>query len=230
MGNIIFLFAYASAQVLAPEYIKLNKPKYTFNKDLPIYEICQEMQYNFLDEWQKIKNLSVAIKQSAAEEKPISDLVKQVSLHSARVKHLAKPEWNSEVLVMWVRWSLPRSTLFMEDEFNRAQWLAKKDGVRAITAADMRMLIQGRPYQLQKPHIEKLIYLGEPNESLKMAMTLKTNEAVGLQFTLTKEATLLEICQFMKTFEADIEVSYKGPLLQQAGIEGIFKINLKDER
>jgi hypothetical protein len=118
----LFLLLLAPNYVYAQfeDYVFLSTPEFYWStdgneprSDLP--KICANISYNYFDELKKMKQLKEKLNDILNE--PISDIqvieLENIKLKilevNSRLKFLANPDWNKEVLNLKIQWVLPKS-------------------------------------------------------------------------------------------------------------------------
>lgn len=188
---ILFLFVTTQVKADYFDYTLLLEPELLWKIDgtdshPDLKSICSDMKYNYIEENRALKELKVELKK--AIELPLDDqqalniksIKKAIQERASHLIHLARPEWNSEIVDFEVQWLLPKD---FEPQIHR---------IRSYEV--LGVYYKGeRSGQSMKKFSAQFKYHPLPNQ------------IPYSYFEYSSKGTFLEICQFIPTLEFEIE-------------------------
>lgn len=195
-------------------------------------EFCDELKYNYFNEKTELQNFTSRQIFLKNELKRIysrqgSDLTEDEVLHQlseinknvksiiAKLNYLAEAKFTSEEYQLAVNWSLPVYKRHQEEEYNRIVDLLKIDGFRALSQYEISIYRAGKPYTKREYDLNYFYYAGEESNNLLHDFQVNTaNKFTGIVldkdrhvFSIKKQSSKLEICQFIPSLEIGLEIT-----------------------
>jgi hypothetical protein len=217
-------------------------------------DFCDELKYNYLIEKTELQNFVSRQNHLKAELKNIyngrhSNLTEQQIFQQLfeinkgikevmqRLNHLADAKFTSEDYQLNVNWSLPVFKKHQEDEYNRIANLIKEEGFTAVNQHELNLFRAGKPYTHRAYDLNYFYYAGEESRNLHQDFYVNTaSNFTGVvrnkdlhTFSLQKQSSKLEICQFIPSLEIGLEVTETVKSEGLPSQQGIKQLYLKFE-
>lgn len=191
-------------------------------------EICGQMTAGHLEDIEKLnalyRELKLLTEQTdfTAHAEELHALVRQIKAYSARIRFMAKPEWNSENIPVQLRWMVPHSIFFDNTDFLKLKQKIRDAPVgRSVHIGQFLMFRQNL---ITGKSIVRAEFLNSENADIRQFLSLKTMDGRRTEYdndrnfviSYTKNVTALEACQFLQTLVFEVQISYVEHLL---GIE-----------
>lgn len=195
-------------------------------------DFCDELKYNYLNEKTEFQNFISRQNFLKSELKKIysgrvaelnedeilqqlSELNKGIKVVIEKLKYLADEKFTSEKYQLNVSWSMPVFKRHFEDEYSRVDDLLKHDGIHALSAYDRSVHRAGKPYTHRAYDLNYFYYAGEEAKDLHHDFYVNTaNNFTGIvrakdthSFSIKKQSSKLEICQFIPSLEIGLEIT-----------------------
>ncbi len=184
--------------------------------------VCQQMSSDHLADIAALNELNTDLRNLIGRADwinfsgEIESLVKQIAELSRRIRFIAKPEWNSEIIPAEIKWIIPYSFFFKASEWHELQNRG---------AVVDKVLLQSD-------------FLGFNNKSVAKYFLFETpewrsqfEEEHSFVLSYRKNVTFLEACQFLKTLQFVVRISYVDYLLgTQIHDEKILFLGFENEK
>lgn len=194
-------------------------------------EFCEELKYNYLNEKTEMQNfisrqnflknelkkIYLGKKADLTEEQiflQLQEINKNMKLVIEKLNYLADDKFTSAKYQLGLHWSMPVFKRHQDEEYKRILNLIKTDGFRALNNYEISLYRAGKPYTHRSYDLNYFYYAGEESKDLHHDFYVNTaNNFTGIirdkdthVFSIKKQSSKLEICQFIPTLEIGLEI------------------------